>query len=94
MDCRTSTPKDGEVILSIFKHPRPTQKSVHPKFLIPWQPVIDDEVVVVKGSWLGATGVVKVDDHPRYVVTLELDNDLWDCQFEKSDLAVIEALND
>lgn len=93
MDRRTTTPKDGEIILSVFKHPRPTQISVHPKFLVPWQPVAGDEVVVIKGSWLGTTGVVKAEQ-PRCIVTFQLDNDLWDHQFENSDLAVIESLRD
>ena len=30
MDCRTMTPKDGEVILSMFKCPQSKQMLVHP----------------------------------------------------------------
>ena len=30
MDCCTMTPKDGEVILSVFKHPQSKQMLVHP----------------------------------------------------------------
>ena len=59
MGRHTVTPKDGEVILSVFKRPRLKQVSIHPKFLAPWEPVRDGEVVVPNGPLFGTIVRVK-----------------------------------
>jgi hypothetical protein len=78
VDCRNKTPKDGEIILSVSRHPCLTQISVHPRFLFLWEPVLGDEVVVIKGPLLGALGVVKAMEQGRCTVTFSLDNELLD----------------
>jgi hypothetical protein len=62
MDRRTKPPQAGEITLSIFKRPHRTQISVHLKFLIPWQPIVGDKAVVIKGPLLGTLGVVKAKE--------------------------------
>jgi hypothetical protein len=89
-DRRNKTPKDGEIVLSVAGRSRPTQVSVHPRFLFPWEPVVGDEVVVIKGPLLGAMGMVKAMEQPLCTVTFSLDNNPVDYQFEVSELAVIE----
>jgi hypothetical protein len=90
VDRRTKPPQAGEITLSIFKRPCRTQISVHPKFLILWQPVVGDKVVVIKGLLLGTLGVVKAKEQGRCMVTFSLDNDTLDYRFEDSELAAIE----
>ena len=92
MDRRTVTPKDGEVILSVFKRPRSKQMSVHPRFIFPCQAVENGEVVITKGQLVGSTGVVKSKDQGKCVVTFLLDNETVDLTFEDSDVAYIEDL--
>lgn len=88
---REKTPKEGEIILSVFKTPRRTQISVHPKFIFPWEPVVGDEVVVIKGPLLGALGLVNAKGGKRCTVAFSVENnDLVDYQLEVSELAVIE----
>ena len=87
---RTLTPKDGEIILSVYKRPRSTQISVHPRFLVPWEPVENDEAVVIKGPLLGVTGVVKSKDGSKCMVAFQVDNDTLDYSIEESELASIE----
>ena len=59
MGRRTVTPKDGEVILSVFKRPRSKQVLIHPKFLALWELVRDGEVVVLNGPLFGTIVRVK-----------------------------------
>jgi hypothetical protein len=93
VDRRTKTPKDGEIVLSVlFKCPFARQISVHPRFLFPWEPVVSDDVVVIKGPWLGTLGVTKAREESRWIVTLSSDGGLFDCQFEEAELAAIEDL--
>lgn len=84
------TPEEGEVALRVLTHFRPKQISVHPRFLVPWEPVVGDQVVIIKGLFLGTMGVAKAQEHARWVVTFSADNDSWDFRFEQSDLATIE----
>ena len=92
VDRCTSTPKDGELIVCVVKRSRLTQISIHPRFLVPWEPVVGGEVVVIKGECLGTQGVVKAREHPRSVVNFTFENDSWDVKFDDSDLATIEPL--
>ncbi|KAF8263265.1 hypothetical protein EI94DRAFT_1704128 [Lactarius quietus] len=55
----TVTPKEGEVIISIARHCRTKQISIHPRFLIPWEPMVSGEVIAIQGSWFGIPGIVK-----------------------------------
>jgi hypothetical protein len=89
-DRRNKTPKDGEIVLSVAGRSRPTQVSVHPRFLFLWEPVVGDEVVVIKGPLLGAMGMVKAMEQLLCTVTFSLDDKPVDYQFELSELAVIE----
>ncbi|KAF8267702.1 hypothetical protein EI94DRAFT_1801345 [Lactarius quietus] len=49
MDRRTATPEEGKVMLSMVKRSRAKQISIHPRFLVPWGPVVGCEVLVTKG---------------------------------------------
>ena len=92
MDRRTVTPKDGEVILSMFKCPQSKQMSVHPQFIFPCQAVENGKVVITKGQLVGSVGVVKSKDQGKCVVTFPLDNKTVDLIFEDSDVAYIEDM--
>jgi hypothetical protein len=89
--CCKKIPKEGKIILSVFKTPCQTQISVHPKFLFLWQPVVGDEVVVIKGPWLGIAGLAKEErDGRQWLVTFSIDGHSGDFVFHERDLAVIE----
>jgi hypothetical protein len=90
VDRHTKNPQEGRIILSVFKHPHRTQISVHLKFLFPWQPIVGDEVVVIKGLLFGMLGVVKAKEQALCRVNFSLDNQSLDYQFEDSKLVVIE----
>jgi hypothetical protein len=88
---REKTPKEGEIILSVFKTPRWTQISVHPKFLFSWQPVVGDEVVVIKGPLFGTAGFAKEErDGDQWLVSFSVDGHSGDFVFHERDLAMIE----
>ena len=91
MGRRTMTPKDGEVILSVFKCPRSKQVSIHPKFLTPWEPVRDGEVIVLNGPLFGTIGRVKEQrEDGQWVVRFAIDNLQADYVFEGKDLTTVE----
>ena len=91
MGRRTVTPKDGKVILSMFKHPRLKQVSIHPKFLAPWEPVWDSEVVVLNSPLFGTIGHVKEQrEDGKWVVWFAIDNLQVDYVFKGKDLATVE----
>jgi hypothetical protein len=89
---RKETPKEGEVIVLLYKPYCNKQISIHPRFLVPWEPVVGGQVVVIKGLLLGRMGVVKAKarERARWVVTFSADNDSWDLRFRQSDLAYVE----
>ena len=89
-DHRTVTPRDGEVVLSVFKCPRARQLSVHPRFLVPWEPVQGGEVMVLNGTWFGIVGIVKDQrDDGQWVLRFEIDK-TNDHVFNSKDLAGLE----
>ena len=92
---RTLTPKEGEIILRVTVHGRERQISIHPRFLIPWEPVVGDGVVVIKGKWTGTSGVAKEQKGgSRWIVTFTLEEtgESRDYEFMEKDLAAIEPL--
>jgi hypothetical protein len=78
----------------VYKRLRSTQISVHPRFLVPWEPVENDEAMVIKGPLLGSTGVVKSKDGSKCVVAFRVDNDTVDYSIEEGELASIEDLKE
>jgi hypothetical protein len=91
VECCNLSPQEGEVIVNVVKCGRSKQMSIHPRYLVPSVPVISDEVVVIKGAWLGTTGVVRAREYPLWVVTLTVNGDPQDKTFEDKDLAPIES---
>jgi hypothetical protein len=92
---RTLTPKEGEIVLEVTLRGRERQISIHPRFLIPWEPVVGDGVVVIRGYWTGTPGVAKEQrDGSRWIVTFSLEETgkLRDYEFIEKDLAAIEPL--
>ncbi len=55
---RKSTPKPGEVIVSVSTHARLKQISIDARFLRPWKPVVGGEAVVIEEPARGTIGVV------------------------------------
>ena len=86
-----SPPPEGEVILNIVKCGRSKQVSVHPRHLVPWEPVVSGEVVVIKGTMLGAMGVASIKSANQWTVTFSVDNDSRDYVFEENNLAALDT---
>ena len=86
-----SPPPEGKVILNVIKHGRSKQVSVHPRHLVPWEPVVGGEVVMIKGSMLGATGMARTKTAYQWVVTFSVDKDLKDYIFKENKPAALEA---
>ena len=86
----TVTPRNGEVILSMFKHPRAKQLSIHPRFLILWELVQGSEVMVLIGTWFRIVGSIKDQrDDGQWVLKFAIDK-LTDHVFNGKDLAGLE----
>ena len=64
---------------------------VHPRHLVPWEPVVGGEVVVIKGTMLGATGVASIKRANQWTVTFSVDNDSRDYVFEENNLAALDT---
>ena len=94
MHRHTLTPKDGEIILSVYKCLCLTQISVHLRFLVPWEPIENDEAMVIKGPLLGSTGVVKLKVGSKCVVAFRVDNNTADYSFEEDELASPEDIKE
>jgi hypothetical protein len=86
----TTTPKDGEVVLSVVRRKRPTQISIHPRHLVTEEPVVGGEVVVTKGDLFGERGMVKSKGPQGYVVTFQIDDARIDFTRRRDELAAIE----
>ena len=87
-----SPPPDSKVILNVIKRGHSKQVSVHPRHLVPWEPVVGGEVVVTKkGLIFGAMGVASIKTANQWVVTLSIDNDAKDYIFEENELTALEA---
>ncbi|KAN0123677.1 hypothetical protein V8E53_015899 [Lactarius tabidus] len=56
---RKSTPGSDELAVSTVKRGRVKQISINVKFLKPWKPVADGEVVVIEGPSRGTVGTVR-----------------------------------
>jgi hypothetical protein len=85
----------GEIIVRTTKRARPKQLSIHPRYLVPWKPLVGCEVVVTNGSGLGAVGVVKGRQGDDWTVTFKGasdDSDAGDFVFKEKDLASLEPL--
>lgn len=92
IDRCTSVPRKGEIIVNVLKSNRRKQLSIHPRYLLPWEPIIGSEVVILNGVSLGAVGVVKARQEKYWVVTLTLNDESRDLTFEEKDLATLEDL--
>ncbi|KAH9162307.1 hypothetical protein EDB89DRAFT_2079838 [Lactarius sanguifluus] len=91
-DQRTLSPQEGEIIVKMVKRARPKQISIHPRFLVPWKPLVGYEVLIIDGSWFGAVGVVKGRQGNSWTVSFTVDDDSREFVFEESDLAPLEPL--
>jgi hypothetical protein len=91
MAARYSLPREGEIIVNVIKRNRRKQMSIHPKFLVPLEPVVGSTVVVVAGTYLGMVAVVKEQLDRYYIVTFKVDQSR-EHRFEDKDLATLEDL--
>jgi hypothetical protein len=91
IDCCNSLPREGEIIVNVIKRNRRKQMSIHPKFLVPLEPVVGSTVVVVTGTYLGMVAVVKEQLDRYYIVTFMVDQSR-EHRFEDKDLATLEDL--
>ena len=94
LNSRTSTPKEGETILCMSRRARKTLISIDPRFIDPWEPVENDEAMVIKGPLLGSTGVVKSKVGSKRVVAFRVDNNTADYSFEEDELASLEDIKE
>ncbi|KAI0271545.1 hypothetical protein BC834DRAFT_449315 [Gloeopeniophorella convolvens] len=58
---RKIEPNPGEVVVVTYVRgqKRAREVSKDPRYLVPWEPVVTTEVVVIEGKWFGWVGVVK-----------------------------------
>ncbi|KAI0259523.1 hypothetical protein BC834DRAFT_905945 [Gloeopeniophorella convolvens] len=62
---RTIEPGPGEVVVNIVRRKVARQVAVDPRTLVPWEPGVGDQVIVVHGTWFGWVGKVEeVADGP------------------------------
>jgi hypothetical protein len=75
---------------------RPVQISIPPRFLVPWEPEVKSDVVVIEGPWLGLEGSVVERNGDSYVVRFTVNDDAGedsrDVGFEGNQLAPLEPL--
>ena len=90
----TLTPKDGKVVLCVYKCLCSTQISVHLRFLLLWGPIENNKAVVIKGPLLGSMGVVKLKVGSKCVVAFQVDHNTVDYSFEEDELASLEDLKE
>ena len=90
-DERALQPQEGEIIVSVVRRARTQQISIHPRYLVPWQPVDRCEVVITDGHWIGTMGVVKGREGEKWVITFTVDNDSRDFVFMGKDIVPIET---
>lgn len=60
-----STPTDSKIILDVVKNHHSNQISVHTQHLVPWEPVVGGEVIIIKGPFLGSIGVAREKKHNK-----------------------------
>lgn len=89
LDQRTDV-REGEILVTVFKRSRPKVVSIHPKHLVPWEPIVGGEVIVTNGDWVGALGVVKERKDKCWVISITLDNESQDKIIEETDLAALD----
>jgi len=92
IDQRTSSPREGEIIVRTVKHARLHQLSIHLKYLVPWKPLVRSEVVILNGSMFGSVGVAKGREGNDWIVTFTVDDDSWDFIYEEKDITPLEPL--
>ena len=86
-----SVPTNGEIMVKVIKKNCRKRISVDPKYLIPLEPMVGSDVVVVAGTFLGMVGVVKEQLDKYFIVTFTVDPSR-DHRFEAKDLATLEEL--
>jgi hypothetical protein len=86
---RTLSPTaDDEIIVRTVNRGSPKQISIHPRFLVPWTPLVGSEVVITKGIWLGTVGVVKGRQGDDWIV----GDECMGLVVEEKDMAPVEPL--
>ncbi|KAF8268376.1 hypothetical protein EI94DRAFT_1700269 [Lactarius quietus] len=85
-------PRDGEVVVTIFKRFQLTQISINPSFLIPWDTVVGSEVVAIVKPFLGLTGVVVVSEGDSCTIRVKFLDGLRDVSFLSKNLANLEPV--
>jgi hypothetical protein len=93
LEQRHSNARDGEVLVTVTKRSRSKELSVHPKHLVPWEPVVGGDVIVIAGACLGNVGVAKEKKDKIWVVTFTVDDVSVDWTFEEKDLAGLDVRN-
>jgi hypothetical protein len=78
-------------LVTVTRHSRSKELSVHPKHLVPWEPVVGGEVVVITGTCLGNVGIAKEKKDNTWIVTFTVNNDLWDWTIKEKDLAALDV---
>jgi hypothetical protein len=86
-DQRTLSPAaEDEIVVRTVNRGRPKQISIHPRFLMPWTPLVGSEVVITQGKWLGTLGLVKGRQGDDWIV----GNESGDFVFEEKDMAPVK----
>jgi hypothetical protein len=91
-----SPPGEGEVNVSVVvkSTKRPQIISIRPKFLVPWEPEKDCDVVVIDGPWFALSGKTVGQDGDIFTVRFTVEGNSMDkgFKFASKQLANLEPI--
>ena len=83
-------PPEGKVLVSVARRSRDKVIAIDPGYLKPWEPVVEGEVLVIRGGLKGIRGMVKARVGDRWVVTFTVDDEAQDREFVERDIIGLE----
>ena len=83
-------PPEGKVLVLVAQRLRDKVIAIDPGYLKPWEPVVEGEVLVIRGGLKGVRGMVKARVGDRWVVTFTVDDEAQDREFVERDIIGLE----
>lgn len=70
-----ANPPEGEVLVTVARRSGPKTFFIDPRYLAPWEPVVQGEVLVIHGPLKGIVGVAKAREGDQWTVTFKMGRD-------------------
>lgn len=86
-------PSEDEIVVSVYSRSRAKEFSIKPQYLIPREPVLTGEVLVVGGQMRGMLGVVKAKVGDRWEVSFVVDKESRDEILDQKDLVGLDSIH-